>query len=249
MKCCFRSKQWSNNWFYIFAICGLGLLVWNTKNNWENVLGQLHSQESQWNDDICLSLTPWYSVIHRAGNSLICSSLIRSFANFTQIKWATVSDLLRLLKTNEWVWANRSGRTEEMSDLEGITQVAQDKWATVSDSLRSLMINDQMSDSLKKCWLKKSFFVERCERITQVAHQKWVMWANRLGHSPKMSNYEWFAQVAQRKWAIVAHQKMREWVNRSFAHFWAKNEQLAQKTHEQIPSPGNTARKKILRPP
>ena len=43
-----------------------------------------------------------------------------------------------------------------MSDCEQIDQVAHDKWATVSDSLRSLMINEQMSDLLKKIWLKKS---------------------------------------------------------------------------------------------
>ena len=114
-----------------------------------------------------------------------------------------------------------------MSDRERIAQVAQDKWATLSDSLRSLRGNEQMSDSLKKCWLKKSkilffsmfyiqffywkneriahflFFGERCEWIAQVAHQKWAMWANRSGHSPKMSDHEQFAQVAQRKWAIV----------------------------------------------
>ena len=79
----------------------------------------------------------WY--ITRAGNllihsSLIRSSLIRSFAHFAQIKWATVSDLLRLLKTNERPWANSS---EEMS------KVAQDKWATVSDSLR--LLTEKMS--------------------------------------------------------------------------------------------------------
>ena len=39
-----------------------------------------------------------------------------SFAHFAQIKWATVSDLLRSLKTNERPWAIRSGRSEEMSE-------------------------------------------------------------------------------------------------------------------------------------
>ena len=58
----------------------------------------------------------------RAGNSLIRSSLIHSFfsnqmrdfeqfAQITQDKWATVSESLRLLKTNEWSWVNRSGRS------------------------------------------------------------------------------------------------------------------------------------------
>ena len=124
----------------------------------------------------------------RAGNLLICSSLIRSFcsnqmsdcerfAQITQDKWATVSKLLRPLRGNE--------------DSERIIQVTQDKWATISDSLRG---NEQMSDSLKKCWLKKSkilflvgfiynffywkneqithflFFGERCEWIAQATH-------------------------------------------------------------------------------
>ena len=67
----------------------------------------------------------------RAENSLIRSSLIRS--------WATVSDLLRMLKTvseslrslrrNEQPWAKRSGRSRQMSDHEQFTQVAQRKWA------------------------------------------------------------------------------------------------------------------------
>ena len=181
--------------------------------------------------------------------SLIRSSLCRSFAHFAQIKWATVRDSLRSLKTNEQLWANRSCHSEEMSDRERIPQVAPDKWVTVSDSLRSLRGNEQMSDSLKKCWPKKSkilflvcfiynflnffywkneriphflFFGERCEWIAQVAHQKWAMWANRSGCSPKMS--EWVNPSFF-------------WVNRSFAHFWAKNEQFARKTDEQIPSP------------
>ena len=54
-------------------------------------------------------------IFSKAGNSFICSSLICSVAHFAQIKWATVSDSLRSLKTNERPWANRSGRSEEMS--------------------------------------------------------------------------------------------------------------------------------------
>ena len=48
-------------------------------------------------------------------------------------------------------------------------------------------------------------------------------WGNRSGRSPKMS--EW----ANRSFF---------WANRSFAHFFPKNEQVAQKTDEPIPSPG-----------
>ena len=83
-----------------------------------------------------------------------------------------IAHLLILLKSNEQLrairsdcsrqmsieqpWANRLGRWEEMSDREQIAQVAQDKWATTSDSLKSLRGKEQMSASLKKCWLKKS---------------------------------------------------------------------------------------------
>ena len=45
----------------------------------------------------------------------ICSFAHRSFAHFAQIKWVNVSDLLRLLKTNEWPRVDRSGRSEETS--------------------------------------------------------------------------------------------------------------------------------------
>ena len=73
---------------------------------------------------------------------------------------------------------------------------------------------------------------------------------NRSGCSPKISDHERFAQVAQRKLAIVS-ESLRSltkndqialfFVNRSFAHFFAKNEQFAQKANEQIPSPGSKA--------
>ena len=73
------------------------------------------------------------------------------------MKWATVSDSLRSLRTNEQ-----------------IAQVAHVKRATVSESLRSLneqtacffeqiahslFRSQQMSDSLKQIWLKSYFLV------------------------------------------------------------------------------------------
>ena len=63
---------------------------------------------------------------------------------------------------------------------------------------------------------------ERCERIAQVARQKWAMWANRSGRSPKMID-----------WVNCSF----FWANRSFTLFWAKNQQFARKTDERIPSP------------
>ena len=91
---------------------------------------------------------------------------------------------------------------------------------------------------------------EQCERIAQVAHQKLAMWANPSGRSPKMSKYERFAHIAQRKWAIVS-ESLRLLTNNGgiseslillsellMPHIWAKIERFARKTDERIPSPG-----------
>ena len=51
------------------------------------------------------------------------------FAQIAQDKWATVRESLRSLKTNEQLWAKRSGRSWQMSDREQFAQVAYDKWA------------------------------------------------------------------------------------------------------------------------
>ena len=61
------------------------------------------------------------------------------------------------------------------------------------------------------------FFGEQCEWIAQVAHQKWAMWANRSGRSPKMSDHERFAQVAHQKWATMSE----------FLSLLTKNEQIS----------------------
>ena len=48
------------------------------------------------------------------------------------------------------------------------------------------------------------FLGEWCEWIAHFAQIKWTIWANISGRSPKMSDQERFAQVSQRKWAIVS---------------------------------------------
>ena len=96
------------------------------------------------------------SMVLSVGNSLIHSLLICLFAQITQIKWETVSNLLRSLRTNEPLWANRSGCSCQKSDREQIAQVAHDKRATVRDSIRSLIINEQISKSLV-FWANCSF--------------------------------------------------------------------------------------------
>ena len=122
------------------------------------------------------------SLILRVGNLLIPLLLICPFAQsqMAEIIWATVSNLLRLIRTNEWLWMNSSGRSCrscKKSNREWIPQVAHNKWATVSNFLRRLMINERMSkllffseqivhllfssqktsDSLNKIWLKCFF--------------------------------------------------------------------------------------------
>ena len=133
------------------------------------------------------------------------------FAQVAQDKWATVSESLRSLMTNEGMWAIRSGCSGQMSESyfgtflhflevfnkmlitsersERIAQVAQDKWATVSDLLRSLRRNE-------------------------------LSWANRSDRSPNISELLTF------------------WANRSFAHFFLpKNKRFAPKFDDWIPYP------------
>ena len=108
------------------------------------------------------------------------------------------------------LWANRSGHSWQMSDREQFAQVPHDKWANEQIAgfflSKSLIRWQKTSHLLKIVWLKlyfwyvfvrfflnerfahSFFFNERCERISQVAHQKWAMWANLSGCSPKMSN-------------------------------------------------------------
>ena len=94
----------------------------------EDFLSSSHMNRLKW------FYEPFLWRYSRAGNLLISSSLIRSFAQIAQIKWATVSDLLRSLRTNERLWANRSGHSWQMSKCERFAQVAQDKW--VAEKLR-----------------------------------------------------------------------------------------------------------------
>ena len=70
------------------------------------------------------------------------------------------------------------------------------------------------------------FFGEQCERIAQVAPQKWAMWVNRSGRSPQMSDHERIAQGAHQKWA-----------NEQIARFFERSAQLlifSQKTSDSL---------------
>ena len=69
---------------------------------------------------------------------------IRSFAH------CSCAHALISLKTNEWLWANCSGRSEEMSNHEQFAQVAQRKWEIWANCSFHSWKNEQMSDWLKK---------------------------------------------------------------------------------------------------
>ena len=64
------------------------------------------------------------------------------------------------------------------------------------------------------------------------------MWANCSGHSPKISNHERFAQVAQRIWAIMSKSLRLLTKNEQMSESLVFFERIARKTDEWIPSPG-----------
>ena len=163
----------------------------------------------------------------RVGNSLICSLLIRSFAQIAQIKWGTVSNSLRSLRTNKWLWANCSGCSCQKSDCEQIPQIAHDKWTTVSNLLRLLMINEQIarffwvhrsfvfcsqktSDSLNKNLTKiiffGTFFVSFKQKTSYLLIPSFLM--NNVSESlrslTKNERCEWIARIAHQKWATIS---------------------------------------------
>ena len=72
--------------------------------------------------------TVFLKFLKKAKDSLIPSELSEQIAQVAQDKWATVNNLLTLLRGNERSWANRSLRSEGMSNHEQITQVTHQKW-------------------------------------------------------------------------------------------------------------------------
>ena len=134
-----------------------------------------------------------------------------------------MSNLLRSLMMNEKIacffWANSSFALlltkNEWFALKNMTKIV------YFDTL--FKKNEQFAHSL--------FFYEQCEQITQVTHQKWVMWANCSGGSPKMSHHEWVAhQNDQMSKSIVFR------ANRSFAHYFAKKSNSLRKPMSKFPT-------------
>ena len=144
--------------------------------------------------------------------------LIRSFAPITQMaqdKWANVSDLTRLLRTNERLWANRSGCSYKMSKYEQFARYFE------FEKIVFLYILTFLCEVFKNA---KDLLIpsEQSEQIAQVAQVKWVTVSDRSGRSPKMSewaNHPLFEQIAH------------------LLTFLANNERFASKLDEQISNP------------
>ena len=141
-------------------------------------------------------------------------------------KWATVSDSLRSLMTNEQ-FAQKCilKKTKILFFFVCFVYFFILKMSNLL--IPSFLVSD-VSKSLRL--LTKN---ERCEPIAQVAHQKWAImsdllrsfrgneWsgANRSGRSPKMSDCEQIAQLAQKN--------LQSWADR-----WSRSEEMSD--HEQI---------------
>ena len=102
------------------------------------------------------------TVMRRAGNLLICSSLICSFRS------NQMSESLRSLRGYERPWVNCSGRSRQMRDHEQCAQVAQRKWANErfaqkirlkkSKILFQYVLYTIFKKMLLKKWANRSFF-------------------------------------------------------------------------------------------
>ena len=117
------------------------------------------------------------------------------FAQVAQDKWATVSESLRSLMTNEGVWAIRSGCSGPMSESlvflskSLMFSFAHKKWTIRSKKFEKIVF-----------WYVFTFFGS----FFKNAHSFWAKWANRSSRSGQMSDRERFAQVAQKEWTIVS---------------------------------------------
>ena len=161
------------------------------------------------------------------------------FAQVAQDKWATVSESLRSLMTNEGMWAIRSGCSGQMSELLGFLSkslmfsFAHKKWTIRSKKFEKIVFW-YVFTFFGSFFLKMLIPSERSERIAQVAQDKWatvsdllrslrrneLSWANRSDRSPNISELLTF------------------WENRSFTHFFLpKNKRFAPKFDDWIPYP------------
>ena len=143
-------------------------------------------------------------------------------AQVAQDKWATVSNLLRLLMINEQM--SYSLKTFWLKSYFLVCFLYVFWFKEMSDLLIPSFLMSVVSELIRSLTKNK-----RCEQITQVAHQKWAtmsdlfrgnerLWANHSGRSPKMSkrvNCSFFCKLLIRsflgkKWVIRSENR---WAN------------------------------------
>ena len=116
---------------YCIVVCYSTLILCN--------LGQCPEESMALNHIRCKPV--WSPLLRSKATTRMIKYQGWEFAHFAQIKWATVSESLRLLRGNERLWVNRSGLSRQMSNRERFAQVTQRKW-----------VNELFA---KKIWAKK----------------------------------------------------------------------------------------------
>ena len=138
------------------------------------------------------------------------------FAQIAQEKWATVSELLRLLMSKERPWANRSGCSWQKSDCERFAQVAHDKYVNERFAQKNLI---KIVSLVCFLYVKKEPFAYSLFLMSHVS--------GLLRSLTKKERCEWIAQVAHQKWANEYRSFF--WANHSFAHFFCKKQAIHSK--------------------
>ena len=116
-------------------------------------------------------------IIAYYGTGLWFSSIFCGW-EFAQIKWATVSDLLRSLRSNERLWVNCSDGSYQKSNCKRIVQVAHIKRATVSKSLKSLATVSESLRSLAKNERNARWFKRLSVSVNFFCIKQAIRWEN-----------------------------------------------------------------------
>ena len=129
-------------------------------------------------------------------------SNFEQFAQIAQEKWGTVRKLLRLLMTNEQLWANRSGCSWLKSDCSGCSWL-KSKWANHSFFLAncSIALLFTKTSNLLKIILNKIIFFVSSKKHEQFAHslfiKEWCEWIAQVTHDNRETMSKWLRSLTK----------------------------------------------------
>ena len=170
-------------------------------------------------------------VFSRVRNSLISSLLIHSFAQVDQDKWATVSESLSSLMTNEQMWAICSGRSGQMSKLLFfLANLSFSRSLTKKWVIRSKKFKQNLNFWTFLHFFKSFFYKQKiCSFLlsTELSERNKRPGGIRSGCSEGMSNLEQIAQVAHQNEQMS--KLLTFWASCSFAHFFGKKRVICSK--------------------